>query len=220
MKTFTTDKARSNLGFSLLELMVVMVLVALLMVIAIPAIRSISQADVKGEIMRLAGLTSEVYARAAVSGINHRISFDLEEGSYWVEEKAQEAGEFSPDLGYEELMKELQNQSEENRKKMDQFIPNYKAVSGDLGEKYSLPKSLKLYGVWADNMDAVSRSGKVYVYFFAGGYTQLAFISILEKGDEEASSAMYLSLSPLTGRVEINYGEPETGELLDSERES
>lgn len=206
-------------GFTLLELMVVIVLLGLLIAIAIPTINSLNGTDLKNEVMRVSGLFSEVYSRAAISGITHRVNFDLDNQSYWVEKKVGDAGTLAPELGYEEIMKEkLKNYtSEQEKEKIERFLPNFKVVEGDLGEKYKL-KNLVIYGAWTEHMQEVAREGIVSIYFFSGGYTQSAFISIGKK-DEEADTSMYVALSPLTGAVEINFGEPDINQLLESERE-
>lgn len=220
MKKINLNFTRSNHGFTLLELMVVIVLVGLLITIAIPTLRSLSGANIKNEIVRLSGLTSEVYARAAISGLTYRINFDLEAQNYWVEEKVGDAGSVAPELGYEELMKERLNKStsDEEKEKVQRFLPNFKAAEGDLGEKHQLDTDLILYGAWTEHMQEVSRTGTVSIYFFSGGYTQSAFVSIAKKGEEEDSS-IYMALSPLTGAVEIDQGEPDINQLLESEKE-
>lgn len=219
MKRNKRNIALRSRGFSLLELMVVIVLLGLLMTIAIPSVRALNSTDLKNEITTIAGLTSEVYARAAISGKTHRINFDLDNQNYWVEEKEGDAGTVSPDLGYEELMRERVKMvtSEDEQDKLHQFLPNYKAVPGVLGEKHTLDSSLVIYGAWTEPMEEVSRSGLISIYFFSGGYTQVAFVSLAKK-EQEADTAMYVALSPLTGNVEINLGEPEINDLLDNEK--
>jgi len=198
----------SSLGFSLLELMVVIVLVGFMVVIAVVSLRSLIGLDLKNEITRIAGLTSEVYDLAAISGKTHRIVFDLDNGSYWVEEKVGEALEIKPELGYEELIKaRLQEHKEESESGVE-FLPEFKTASGVLGEKYELPTDTVIYGAWTEHMSEIARSGHVFIYFFSGGYTQVSFVSLAVKGNEE-KSAIYLSLSPLTGAVKIDLGEPD-----------
>jgi prepilin-type N-terminal cleavage/methylation domain-containing protein len=220
MKKTNLNFTRFLPGFTLLELMVVIVLVGFLIAIAIPTLRSLSGASIKNEVIRISGLASEVYAHAAISGITHRVNFDLDEQNYWVEKKVEDAGTVAPELGYEELMKERISKitSDEEKEKVQRFLPNFKAAEGELGEKHQLDTDLVLYGAWTEHMEEVSRTGIVSVYFFSGGYTQSAFISIAKKG-EEADSSMYVALSPLTGAVEIDLGEPDINQLLESEKE-
>lgn len=219
MKKTNSTITHLRAGFTLLELMVVIVLLGLLIAIAIPTINSLSGTDLKNEVMRVSGLFNEVYSRAAVSGITHRVNFDIDTQTYWVEAKVGDAGTIAPELGYEEIMKErIKNStSEQEKEKIERFLPNFKAVEDYLGEKRTL-KDLAIYGAWTEHMEEIAREGVVSIYFFAGGYTQSAFVSIAKKGTE-ADTAMYVALSPLTGAVEINFGEPDINQLLESEEE-
>jgi len=211
-------KAQRARGFSLLELMVVVVLLAGLMAIIIPAISSIAGADIKNEATRIAGLCNEIYARAAISGITHRINIDLDNQSYWVEIKEGSAGEIAPEMGYEELMNSLVAKGKKEAEKSFeyQYVPQYKELPGPLGEKNTLGKNIVFHGAWTEQMPEIARTGIVSIYFFSGGYTQASFVSLAQKGDEEDTS-IYVSLSPLTGAVSINLGEPDTKDLLEGE---
>jgi general secretion pathway protein H len=207
---------RSLLGFTMLELIVVVALMAGLIAIAIPTIRSLGSLDLKSDIVKIAGLSSEVYALASISGKTHRIVFDLDEQKYWVEEKVGDAGQISPELGYEDLMKAKTEKKDEQP--ADKYAPSFKDAEGYGGEKNALSKNLVIHGVWTEEMNEVARAGKVAIYFFQGGYTQSAFVSLAIKGEEEGTS-MYMSLNPLTAAVEIKMGEPDTKDLLSVEGE-
>lgn len=204
-------------GFSLLELMVVVVLIGGLILIAIPSLRALTSLDIKKEITKIAGLASEVYDRAAIMGKTHRIVFDMDEQKYWVEEKEGEIGDINPELGYEELMKE---QIKKNllKDEKDKFMPSFKAAEGSLGEKQDLPANVVIHGVWTEQMSEVARKGQASIYFFSDGYTQSSFVSLALKG-EDVENAFYLSLSPLTGKAFINVGEPEISDLTGKESE-
>ncbi len=190
------------------------------MALIIPAMSALVGADVKSEIIRMAGLCREVYARAAISGLTHRLTIDLDNQHYWVEVKEGDAGVIAPELGYEELLKNLVNKDQKEKEQSPEYdyVPRYQNAEGELGEKQALSKNLVFYGVWTEHMSEASRSGIVSIYFFAD-HTQNAFISVAEKGDEE-DSALYLALSPLTGAVSIDLGEPAINTLLEGERES
>ncbi len=207
-----------GLGFSLLELMVVIVLIGFMIGIAVLSLRNLSGLDLKNEITRIAGLSSEVYDLAAISGKTHRVVFDLENSSYWVEEKVGDAGEIKPELGYDDLIKARLLEQKEDVGSGNEFLPEFKIVSGPLGEKYELPKDVAIYGAWTEHMAEVARTGLVSIYFFSGGYTEVAFVSLAIKGNEE-KSAIYLSLSPLTGAVKIELGEPDINTLMAPEGE-
>ena len=211
---------RSGRGFSLLELMVVIVLIGGMVALILPAIRGIVGLDLRGEITKIAGLSSEVYALAAISGKTHRIVFDLDNNKYWVEEKVGDAGEIKPELGYEDLMKmRTENKGDSKEEEAAKaYLPSFKEVEGPLKEKMALSKDAVIYGVWTESTVDVVRTGQAALYFFTGGYSQAAFVSLAAKGEEE-NTAIYFSLNPLTAAITINHGEPDTKDLLGVESE-
>jgi prepilin-type N-terminal cleavage/methylation domain-containing protein len=208
------------LGFSLLELMVVVVLLGGLMALVTPAIQALVGLDLKGEITKIGGLSNEVYSLAAISGKNHRIVFDIENNQYWVEEQVGDAGEIKPDLSYEELMEQRIKKGLDRKEDeaANAFLPSFKEVEGPLGEKTTLPKDIVLFGVWAEGMKEVSRVGQVFIRFYTGGYAQASFVSLAIKGDED-NTAMYVSLDPLTAQITIKQGEPDIKDLRPEESE-
>lgn len=206
-------------GFSLLELMVVLVLMGGLVALVVPSIRAVVGLDLRAEITKMAGLASEVYALAAISGKTHRIVFDLDENRYFVQESVADAGEIRPELGYEDLMKDhLEKSKSKESDSAKAYLPTFKEVTGHLADKIDMPKDALIYGAWTEGMTEVARSGQVSIYFFSGGYTQTSFVSIALRSDEE-DSALYFSLNPLTAAITINQGEPETNDLLSAESE-
>jgi len=199
------------LGFSLLELMVVVVLLAGLMAIVIPAISSLASADVKKEVNRLAALCWQVYSNAAMSGIPHRINIDLDNQSYWAEIAEGEAGSIGPVGGYEDLMKALvaKGKKEAEKSVEHDYVPQFKEIPDPLlGEKHSLDKNIVFYGAWTAPMQEVARTGIISLYFNANAETPASFVSLAQKGDE-ADTAMYIAPNPLTGAINTGLGEPE-----------
>lgn len=209
---------RHTFGFSLLELMVVVLLMAGLISIAVPSIRALTGVEIKSKITELAGMSQEVYDRAQLLGLTHRIAYNLDEGTFWTEAKNDKPGSHLPELGYEEIYRaRLEGAKSADATEGDRFTPQFKKVEGQLGAEQTLGKKTKFHGVWTEDMSEVARSGLAFIYFFPGGYTQSAFVSISPVGEEE--HAMYLSLSPLTGVPNIGFGEPDTNQLNREENE-
>lgn len=195
-------------GFSLLELMVVMVLVALLVSITVPSLLSMGTANVRKSAMQIGGAMSEVYDRAALVGKTQRMVFDLDQKQFWVEEKEGEAGDVMPELGYEA---ERKSAFKENK-----FEPKFKKVEGELGEPTKLSNDVIYYNVWAEGMDEPATKEQVHVYFFPGGFAQKAFVTIGFAEDKE--SLMAVSMSPLTGEISITPGEPDLQKIKDEQK--
>ncbi|MDO8518936.1 MAG: type II secretion system protein, partial [Deltaproteobacteria bacterium] len=76
---------KRNRGFTLIEVIVVIAIMAMTMGIAIGIIGDNFDRQAKRETARLAGAVRFAY-HASVSGhVPHRLVFDLTEGKYWVE---------------------------------------------------------------------------------------------------------------------------------------
>ena len=79
-------KPNTPRGFTVLELGIALVLLGLILGVSIPAVNSLSGAELKKQVGMFQGLIRETYARAALSGAAHRLVFEMDRGVYWVEE--------------------------------------------------------------------------------------------------------------------------------------
>lgn len=76
-------------GFTLIEILVVMVLISLVTAFAIPSIRtSLFSDQLKATARRLVGFVTEVSQNAVSNQSEYRISFDLEENHVWATPEA------------------------------------------------------------------------------------------------------------------------------------
>jgi prepilin-type N-terminal cleavage/methylation domain-containing protein len=79
---------RSVQGYTLIELIVVMVLVGLMGTLALPRLRhTLLSDDLKGSTRRLAGMMRELRGQAQRDQKDFFLRFDLDSGIYWVESR-------------------------------------------------------------------------------------------------------------------------------------
>src|SRR5687768_12084488 len=76
---------RSCRGITILEIMIVLAIVGLMMLIGFPAARSLVRSDMRGDASQVASMIRAGHELASLSGIHHRIVFDLDEGSFKLE---------------------------------------------------------------------------------------------------------------------------------------
>lgn len=69
-------------GFTLIELIVVLAIAAGLIVVILGAVRSVSGAPVRTEIMRFSGAMRSAYQRAAINGERYDIVLNIDDNSY------------------------------------------------------------------------------------------------------------------------------------------
>jgi Tfp pilus assembly protein FimT len=78
------EKRRSNSGFTLLELTLVIAIIMVMLGLAIPRLRDTSVAELKSQSHRLAMTFKLVRDEAILQGIPFQINFDLDEQRYWI----------------------------------------------------------------------------------------------------------------------------------------
>ena len=89
-----SPESKGSRGFTLLELMIVMVIISVMTAFAIPNLRSSLFTDeLKSTARRVIGLVSEASQEAIRSQAGYSLSFDLEQNRIWVSsEKGDSAG--------------------------------------------------------------------------------------------------------------------------------
>jgi general secretion pathway protein H len=73
------------LGFTLIEIMVVLAIAGLIMGLGARGLSSLSRSDLRADTTHLAGAMRFLFDRASTTGKTHRLVFDLEGGRYWAE---------------------------------------------------------------------------------------------------------------------------------------
>jgi prepilin-type N-terminal cleavage/methylation domain-containing protein len=76
--------AQAEAGFTLIELSIVVLIIAIVARIAIPRLRSLTGAELTATTRRLANTTRYLYEEAALRGTVLTLYFDLDRQEYWV----------------------------------------------------------------------------------------------------------------------------------------
>lgn len=200
-------KKKCHRGFTVLEILIGLLLVALLLAIAIPTFRSLTRVQLKETANQMLGLVRDTYSKATLSNKAHRIVFDMDAGQYWVEvsnDQVRISEEDESDEGGKLGIFQGEDKDKDQKyAKPPAFVPD----EGEFGTKQKLPNGIRFWGFWADYMKERARSGEAALYFFPDGYTQTAQITLTD--DEEGDHVLTLVVEPLTGEVVIENSEPE-----------
>jgi type II secretory pathway pseudopilin PulG len=75
----------SERGITILETMIVLAIIGLMMLIGLPAIRSFVRTDLRADATSVASSLRAAYELATLSGIHHRVVFDVDAGKFQIE---------------------------------------------------------------------------------------------------------------------------------------
>lgn len=180
-------------------------LMALFIAIAIPSFRSLTRVQLRTSANQMAGLIRDVYNKASVENKTFRLVFDFDKSEYWIEVSNDEVHLPKSEDNFDGAKLNLFGEEETTKKyaQPPSFVPEDK----DNFVKEKLPTDIKFYSFWADNMTERIKEGQAALYFFPGGYTQKAQISLTD--DEQGKHVLTVVTEPLTGEVKIEDGEPE-----------
>ena len=200
-------------GMTLIEICIALAIAAMLVGIAVPAISSITRAQMRQKAGQLAGGLRSLYGASALRSASCRLDIDLDEGTYQSEcakGTVRLAGEAEKSLnGHRELSKdeellygtkERDSLSDRDKAKLELLQKSAFMTTDDI-PKTKLGTDVHFLSVWVDHQPEKYTNGQAFLYFWPSGVTEEASIQ-LEQGDD----IMSLIVSPLTGRVQVFNG--------------
>jgi prepilin-type N-terminal cleavage/methylation domain-containing protein len=210
-------------GFTLIEVMIAMGLVALMVTASVVGLRSFAKSDLRGTASRMSGAIRYLFDRASTTGKVHRLVLDFETGKYWAE-SSQDSFVFAAGKETEQSRKREADKvakEEEVKRTMAEreafygasqipskympkpFIPT-RAKFDAFREMVIRPVTIKsgvvLADIYTPRLQKPLDSGRGYIYFFPLGMTEAAVIHL---SDKKGESFYTLIVHPLTGRVTV-----------------
>lgn len=221
--TMTTNRhegAARPRGFTLLEIGIALVLLGLMIAIAVPSLNGLTGARLKESTNRMGGAIRDTYARTALLGRSTRLVMDLEQQAWWVEESEGvarvKAVKLEPDRDgkvnlddKDQRIADIEEDTTDVKEQAKRQLlsgPVFKPVDGEFGQPQKLPTDVRFKNIWIEHLDDKVSHGVAALYFFPGGFTEEALITLTD--DEEGARTLTLSVQPLTGEVYVEYDEP------------
>jgi general secretion pathway protein H len=215
-------------GFTLVEAAITVAIVAIAAGLVIPAMHSVSRADLRTASTLIAGEIKESYSDAVLQGETFRIAFDMGQKKIVVESKRgtavlsdthmEEETEESPSssllpswMGIEPA--DLSNAKESGSDDVSP-APSLGSFLGLQSPGHSrggafqqvrtrtLPEGVRILDVWTDTLEQPEGEGVVYLFLFPHGYTQDALIHL----EDEDARNFTVSVDALTGHTSIEEG--------------
>jgi prepilin-type N-terminal cleavage/methylation domain-containing protein len=207
-------------GFTLLEMSIGLVLMGLMIAVAVPSLNAVTGARLKQSTNLLAGGIRDTYARTALLGRSTRLVLDMEQQAWWIEEtegvarvkpkqEADRDGKITlvPEDDRIEGIEADTTDVKEQAKLALLSAPTFQAVEGEWGQPQKLPSEVRFKSVWVEHLDDKVTAGVTALYFFPGGFTEEALITLTD-GDDQQARTMTLVVQALTGEVYIEDDEP------------
>lgn len=229
-------RAPRGAGFTLIEIMVVLVIVGLIGGMAIRGLRAITKSELRASVSHLSGAMRYLFNRAATTGKYHRLVIDVDQGRYWAEvsddqfylprepeteASAKKLKELEADLDEREARRKEMAVAAGDDVDMSKVVPMdfrpKRARFGAFKETTLRPvqmKNTKVMDVFTPRVADPVTHGRAYVYFFPLGMTEPA---ILHLSDPSGGTIFSLVIHPVTGRVQIfnEYVRPPIDDQVD-----
>jgi len=216
-------RASSEAGFTLLEVLIVVAIVALMSGLAAAGFRSVTKSQLRADAAQLSGAMRYLFDRASTTGKMYRLVLDLDNQKYFAETSDDRffmPGEPESELQIQKRLEREKQEDDEAKKKADlasssgddtakympqEFRPRRAqfAAFKDTSLKPVTLKKSKLALVFTPRLTDPVTKGRAYIYFFPLGQTEAADIQI---SDTAGESFFSLIVHPITGRVRIESG--------------
>jgi general secretion pathway protein H len=118
---------RLSQGFTLIEVMVAMMVIALIATIGVKGFRTVTKSSLREGSAHMAGAIRFLFDRASITGKYHRLVIDLNEGRYWAEVSddrfyAPNQAESEPERQKREEKEAASEEEEQKRKEKQQLL--------------------------------------------------------------------------------------------------
>jgi type II secretion system protein H len=186
-------------GFTLIEMMVVMAIIALMAALAVPSVSSFFQVSLSSTAREMAGVVKETYNSTVVTGQVHRLVYDFKSQSYWVESAT---GTVLLDTEESRKREERKNrfgtekEKEEAEKKRSSQFMMARSVTR---KKMSLPTGVTFEDVKTQQTEEPITEGKAYTHFFPHGMIEQTIVHLQDSSKHHVS----LVLNPIVGKTDM-----------------
>ena len=184
-------------GFTLIEMLAVVAIIALVIGIALPNFGLRSRRVMEDEAKRMAANLEFARQRSVMTGVPHQVVIDVEEGDYWLEWRMSEARAAGEEDLTELPVYELGVREEAPMAPPPTVERTYRALPGSLGHTARIPEIVRIDGVEIGG--GFLERGTVNIVFERDGTSESA--QILLSDDDGRSIGIEVAPSADTVRI-------------------
>lgn len=185
----TISSSKSKVGFTLVEILIVIAIISLVMTLGLPALQRITYQRINSTTRKFVGIVRNVRNDSILLNKVYRLVIDLDGKTWWVEsQKAFRLLSDAPELDAKKTKKGAPVES------------NFELATKFSAKPVPLPDGVVISGVLKER-EGMKKEGVVYVHFFPNGFNEQAILHLSKEGAKMA--AYSLVISSVSGRVEI-----------------
>ena len=186
--------SKSNLGFTLIEIMIVLSIIGVLMGIGLSRIKK-KENNIKAVVreMRVLGREVRNHARLFNKTLRLVLEFKKEGGEYFIEE-SNHVGSVAVDAEYYEKKRKGEISDFEDEPK-----PEFQKYNKLIRKNKVLPRGLYFGQLETQSYKEPLTEGTGYIYFFPDGHLEVSAIQITDK----KNLTWTVLFNPLTGEADI-----------------
>ncbi len=203
--------SKKTRGFTLLELVIVVLILAITATFVVPNITAIFGLGMKGACVQMGTMIRYTYNQSVIKNKVFRIVYDLENGTYWIEygEPIEEEKDKKDSDTTEKTTKKEENNEEDEKESRIAIRANFSPFEDESNTfgKESLPIGISFHGVYTEHSGKVVKEGKEFSLFFPNGFTEKTMVYLQDRNEKIYT----LNVNPVIGSVEIveDYVDPE-----------
>jgi prepilin-type N-terminal cleavage/methylation domain-containing protein len=211
-------------GFTVLELLVVLVIVAMMFSIVIPSSSASLDSKARAESYRISVALRYIYNRAVIDGQVYRLVIDLDENSIRTERVEQDGNcgvtlplDEAANTRFTELLKKAE---ETRRKKMEEegaapTETQFSKFSDFVSMNRSMPSGVVIARAASQSLPETREEGLVYIHAFPSGVIEKAAVVIHAQGSDEPDDTGFTVVTePYLGRATVIYGKEDPGDMV------
>ncbi len=195
MQIFRDSTSKNTSGFTLIEILVVVALIALITVTALPNLGAVFKINIGNASRELATTIRSVYEQSVLTGQTFRVVVDVEKNMYWVENGGKNTLALTAEQEEEEARRHRQRSDEEKKNKTAKFS----LATQIMRSKKTLPKGVHFTDIITSRSKEPMKKGLAYAHVFPHGFIEKLAIHIKDDYDREAT----LIVNSVTGKSRL-----------------
>lgn len=181
---------QASLGFTLLEILIVLTIISIVLALAMPAISRVTYQRVNSTTRKFVGMTRTIRNDAILLNNIYRLVFDFENKTYWVESQRQL-----------KLLGEESDYEKKKRKGAKEPPPSNFAIAQKYSkEPINWPGGVSIDGVMKEGVGVINK-GLAYIHFFPNGFNEQAIIYINKEGEKTGGYSLWLHAN--LGKIDV-----------------